>query len=308
MSAIAHIPQQHPAARAFEHALSMTNGGLDKNRVCVAACLYDAPLRLVDPGALIDLEWFSHQADKPLYPASVVKMFFLDALGAFHEAGLLPEDAEDERAAEQMMAISSNEATVYLVGRLTGADDGASLQGEALDKWFAARHRVQQWFEAQSRPEFAGINVLHGTYQDSPYGRAKQIRTGENGNLLTALSAAALMHDIARGARARSGWMMGLMDREFQRGQHDLDADGDQVTGFLVDGLPRDVRTWSKAGHTSWTRHDVVYGETPEGKSFVLCVMCDGEWPAQDKSFLPNFARLFYRYGFSEKANQNGSN
>lgn len=300
MNATAQVLHQHPAARALEQALAMTDGGLSKDRVCVATCLYDAPLRFTDPGALIDLAWFSHQADKPLYPASVVKMFFLDALAAFREDGLIAEDAEDERAAEQMMAISSNEATVYLVGRLTGADDGAALQGAALEAWCAARQRVQHWFEAQNRSEFAGINVLHGTYQDSPYGRAKQIRNGKNGNLLTALSAAALMHDIARGARARSDWMMGLMDREFQRGQQELDADGDQVTGFLVDGLPRTVRTWSKAGHTSWTRHDVVYGETPEGKSFVLCVMCDGEWPAQDKSFLPNFAQLFYRYALGE--------
>lgn len=302
MSVQAHNPHQHPAARALEQALSMTNGGLRKEDVCVAACLYDAPLRHTDPGAMIGLDWFSHQADKPLYPASVVKLFFLDALAAFREQGQLEDNDEDERAAAQMMAISSNEATVYLVGRLTGADDGAPLQGEALQAWCAARHRVQHWYEAQNRAEFAGINVLHGTYHDSPYGRAKQIRTGKNGNLLTALSAAALMHDIARGARVRSDWMMRLMDREFQRGQQDPEADGDQVTGFLVEGLPRTVRTWSKAGHTSWTRHDVVYGEAPDGRSFVLCVMCDGTWPAQDKSFLPDFGKYFYDYAFGEKA------
>ncbi|MBX4420677.1 hypothetical protein K4H00_21990, partial [Mycobacterium tuberculosis] len=91
--------------------------------------------------------------------------------------------------------------------------------------------------DSQNRPEFAGINVLHGTYEDSPYGRAKQIRNGKNGNLLTALSAAALMHDIARGARARSDWMMGLMNREFQRRPNDADPAGDQVLGFLVEGL-----------------------------------------------------------------------
>ncbi|CAN7555578.1 hypothetical protein GFB56_22560 [Ensifer sp. T173] len=292
------VSQAHPAAHALAQALSMTNGALDESRVGIAACLYDAPLRMADPGEFLNLPWFGHQATKPVYPASVVKLFFLDALASFREQGHLAEHEEDDRAAEQMMAISSNEATVYLVGRLTGADDGAPLQGEALEEWCAARHRVQQWFQSQNRSEFAGINVLHGTYEDSPYGRAKQIRNGKNGNLLTPLSAAALMHDIARGARARSDWMMGLMNREFQRHSNDADPAGDQVLGFLVEGLPRDVMTWSKAGHTSWTRHDLVYGETPDGKSFVLCVMCDGEWSATDKSFLPNFAQLFYRHAF----------
>lgn len=300
MNATAQMPKTHPASRALSDALLSTNGALDESRVSLAACLFDAPLRLVDPGVFLNSSWFGHQAMKPLYPASVVKLFFLNALAAFREEGRLAEDAEDDRAAEQMMAISSNEATVYLVGRLTGADDGAPLQGKALEEWRAARHRVQQWYESQNRPEFAGINVLHGTYEDSPYGRAKQIRNGKNGNLLTALSAAALMHDIARGARARSDWMMGLMNREFQRHPNDGAPEGDQVLGFLVEGLPRDVMTWSKAGHTSWTRHDLVYGETPDGKSFVLCVMCDGEWSANDKSFLPNFARHFYRYAFQK--------
>lgn len=292
--------KSHPAARALEQALQMTNGGLTPDKVCVAACLYDAPLRLSDPGALVDLSWFSHQADRPLYPASVVKLFFLNALAAFREDGRLAYHDEDERAAREMMAISSNEATVYLVGRLTSADDGAPLEGEALEQWCAAREQVQQWYDSQNRSEFAGIRVLHGTYQDSPYGRAKQIRTGNNGNLLTAISAATLMHDIARGARPQADWMMKLMEREFQRGQSNLDPDGDQVTGFLTDGIPAEYKVWSKAGHTSWTRHDLVYAERPDGKSFILCVMSEGEWPAADKSFLPAFARLFCDYAFTE--------
>lgn len=300
MDATVQALKTHPAARALSEALISTNGALDDSQVRVAACLYDKTLRLADAGEFLSSPWFGHQATKPIYPASVIKLFFLDALAAFRAQGLLPQHAEDDRAAEQMMAISSNEATVYLVGRLTGADDGAPLEGKELEQWCAARHRIQQWYEAQNRIEFAGINVLHGTYEDSPYGRAKQIRNGENSNMLTALSAAALMHDIARGARARSDWMMGLMNREFQRHTNNDDPEGDQVRGFLVEGFPRDVMTWSKAGHTSWTRHDLVYGETPEGKSFILCVMCDGEWSANNKSFLPEFAQRFYQYAFQK--------
>ncbi|NKC51806.1 serine hydrolase [Ochrobactrum cytisi] len=214
----------------------------------VAACIYNATLRSCDHGPFLQSPWYGHQADKPIYPASVIKLFFLDALAAFRENGMIAEDEEDDRAAAQMMAISSNEATVYLVGRLTGADDGACLQGTALEDWCAARHRVQQWYDSQNRMEFASINVLHGTYEDSPYGRAKQIRNGQNGNLLTPLSGAALLHDIARDARPRSKWMMGLMNREFQRHPNDAEPEGDQVRGFLVGGLPPEVMTGRKVG------------------------------------------------------------
>lgn len=296
------VSTMHPAAAALAEALAATQGALDEDHVSVAACLYDAPPGRTDPGAFAEQAWWGHRADAPVYPASVVKLFFLNALAAFREEGLIDHEPEDDRAAAEMIRTSSNEATVYLVGRLTGADDGAPLHGQALEDWCAARERVQDWYRAQGRAEFAGINVLHGTYQDSPYGRAYQARRNGNGNLLTALSAAALMHDIARGSRPRSAWMMDLLSRDFQRGDVDLDPEGDQVRGFLVEGLPDDVRTWSKAGHTSRTRHDIVHAERPDGRSFTLCVMTEGKWPADDRTFLPDFARRFHRHAFGKGA------
>lgn len=300
MAGPAPISATHPATYALAEALEQTQGALDEDHVSVAACLYDAPLRQIDPGAYTEQSWWGHRSTSPVYPASVVKLFFLNALAAFREEGFIDLEPEDDRAALEMIRTSSNEATVYLVGRLTGADDGAPLHGQALEDWCAARERVQSWYQAQNRAEFAGINVLHGTYQDSPYGRAYQARRNGNGNLLTALSASALMHDIARGALPRSSWMMELLSREFQRGKLDLDPEGDQVRGFLVEGLPDDVRTWSKGGHTSWTRHDLVYAERPDGRSFTLCVMTEGKWPSDDKTFLPDFARRFYRHAFGK--------
>ncbi|MGH6762593.1 MAG: hypothetical protein ACRECW_13505 [Phyllobacterium sp.] len=293
----------HPAARALAGALEQTQGALDADHVSVTACLYDAPLRQSDTGALAGLSWWGHRAHAPIYPASVIKLFFMNALAAFRQDGLIDYEPEDDRAAAEMIRTSSNEATVYLVGRLTGADDGAPLHGQALEDWCAARMRVQNWYSAQNRAEFAGINVLHGTYQDSPYGRAFQARRNGNGNLLTALSGAALLHDIARGARPGSEWMMELLSRDFQRGDAaEIDPEGDQVRGFLVDGLPVEAKAWSKGGHTSWTRHDLVYTERPDGRSFILCVMTEGDWPSRDKTFLPDFARRFYRHAFEEAA------
>jgi len=302
MARPAPVSATHPAADAFVGALEQTQGALGEDHVSVAACLYDAPLRHADPGPFIGQSWWGHRAVSLVYPASVVKLFYLNALAGFHDEGLLDLEPEDYRAAADMIRTSSNEATVYLVGRLTGADDGAPLYGQALEDWCARRARVQNWYTAQNRSELAGINVLHGTYQDSPYGRAFQARRDGNGNLLTALAGAALMHDIARGASPRSGWMMDLLSRDFQRNASGIDPEGDQVRGFLVEGLPAEVRTWSKAGHTSWTRHDLVYAELPDGRSFTLCVMTDGTWPAGDRTFLPEFARRFYGHAFGRAA------
>lgn len=302
MAGTVSAPTALVAANALAEALDATRGGLDEAHVSVAACLYGASLGETDPGTFREQAWWGHRATSPVYPASVVKLFVLNALATFREEGLIGNEAEDDRAAAEMIRTSSNEATVYLVGRLTGADDGAPLHGQALEDWCQARRRVQDWYGAQKREEFAGINILHGTYQDSPYGRAYQARRNGNGNLLTALSAAALMHDIARAARPRSAWMMELLSRDFQRAKPDIDPEGDQVRGFLVEGLPGDVKTWSKAGHTSWTRHDLVYGERPDGRAFTLCVMTEGKWPADDKKFLPDFARRFYRHAYGAGA------
>lgn len=288
----------HPAETALHQALDATAGALRPDQVALAACLFARPPRVADPGAFTAQPWWGYRAQTTVYPASVMKVFVLAALAAFRAEGRLPFDAEDDRAAAAMIRLSSNEATAYLMGRLTQAEDGGNLGDAALAEWCRRRAAVQDWFQAQARPEFAGLQLLHATYQDSPYGRAFQSRRPGTANRLSALASAALMHDIARGALAGASWMMDLLHRDFQRAPGYFDPEGDQVRGFLAEGLPSATQVWSKAGHTSATRHDLVYAENPDGTAFVLSVMTEGAWASRDQGFLPALARAFHAHAF----------
>lgn len=278
-------------------AVERSGGKLEAGDISVALAIFDRPLRIADPGPLSSISSFSYRDDVPVYPASVVKLFCLHAFTAFEAMGRFTPNDEDRRAARAMIELSSNEATAFLMGRLTGAFDGPCLDDEALTAWLRDRHAVQDWLTGLRRPEFRDITVLHATYEDSPYGCAYQARTRSPGNRLTARACLALMHDIARGATASSGWMMELMDRTRERrilAETGVPPEGDQIRGFLGEGMPETTSLWSKAGHTSWARHDLVYGETAQGPSFVACVMTDSRWSAADTTLFPDFGRLIH--------------
>ena len=278
----------------MRHALQGCGGLLRLDEVAVVACYYPRSPRHCDPGSWAAQPIFTHRANELIYPASVMKLFVLAALADARATGRMEPSAEDDRAAGAMIRESSNEATVYVMGRLTGAEDGGPLPPAALADWCRRRAALQDWFRATGRPEYLPLRLMHATYQDSPYGRAFDARRADSGNAISANAGAALIHDIARGALAGSGWMMGLLDRAFQRESGFHEPEGDQVRGFLAEGLPGAVKVWSKAGHTSKTRHDLLFGESPDGSAFVLSVMTEGTWTSGHGSFLPAFARHFH--------------
>jgi hypothetical protein len=294
--------RRHPAARALEAALRGCAGALAASQVAVAACIYPRRPDQADPGPWPVPGCWGHNDRRPIYPASVMKLFVLAAMAGLQQEGRFAIGGEDARAARAMIRLSSNEATAYLMGRLSGAFDGPPLDEAALALWLGKRAIVQDWFLSRGQDAYAGLQLLHATYQDSPYGRAFQARQPGNGNRLSARAGAALMHDIVRGAMAGRDWMLDLLDRDFQRGPGYRDAEGDQVRGFLAEGLPPEVRVWSKAGHTSKTRHDLLYGVCPDGRAFVLCVMTEGAWPSANATFLPALARHFHHEAFGPGA------
>lgn len=282
------------AERAMYQALQDCGRSLCLDEVAVAACHYPRSPRQSDPGPWEAQSIWAHRANALIYPASVMKLFLLAALADARAAGRMDPSAEDDRAAAAMIRESSNEATAYLMGRLTGAEDGGPLPPEALADWCHRRAVLQDWFRSTGRSEYESLQLMHATYQDSPYGRAFDARRVDNGNAISAVAGAALMHDIARGALAGSDWMLGLLDRTFQRQPGFNDPEGDQVRGFLAEGLPSGVKVWSKAGHTSKTRHDLLFAENPDGSALVLSVMTEGAWTSGHGSFLPAFARHFH--------------
>jgi beta-lactamase class A len=228
---------------------------------------------------LIDLtdparpERASFRGAEPIYPASVVKLFYLAAAHRWLEDGRLKESEEFSRGLRDMIVDSSNDATAFILDALTGVSSGAELSPAELKEWGEKRNAVNRYYASLGyavRP--GGINVNQKPWCEGPYGRERQFLGPklENRNKLTTDATARLLSEIVTGRAVtpeRSRKMLELMKRDFTGKSDDPD---DQAHGFTGLALEPGTRLWSKAGWTSTARHDAAYLELPGGRRLVL--------------------------------------
>jgi uncharacterized protein YbbC (DUF1343 family)/CubicO group peptidase (beta-lactamase class C family)/beta-lactamase class A len=210
------------------------------------------------------------RGDVPIYPASVIKLFYLAAVHRWLEDGRLTDTPELRRAMRDMIVDSSNDATSYLIDLLTGTTSGPELPEPELKTWFEQRNAVNRYFAALG---YTGINANKKPWGDGPYGRETQAARAfvPRRNMLTTDGTARLLTEIVAGrcvTAARSAEMLQLMARDLAP----KDADPDNQARFTGPALPAGAKLWSKAGWTSQTRHDAVYVELPNGAKFILVV------------------------------------
>lgn len=230
----------------------------------------------------------SFRGDERIYPASVVKLFYLAMAHRLLEDGELKETEELRRALKDMIVESLNDATSYVLDVVTGTTSGPELAGRELKQWEERRNAVNRYF---ARLGYTNINVNQKTYCEGPYGREQLFRgpKGENRNKLTTRATARLLAEMATGRAVtgrRSAAMMELMKRDFSGKSTDPD---DQAHGFTGMALEPGARLWSKAGWTSTTRHDAAYIELPNGSRFVLVVFTTDQ--ATEREIIPTVAR-----------------
>ncbi len=231
----------------------------------------------------------SFRGDERIYPASVVKMFYLVMAHRLLEDGKLKETDELRRAMKDMIVESSNDATSHVLDVITGTTSGPEIKGRELKMWEAKRNAVNRYFAGLG---YANINVNQKTYCEGPYGREQLFRgtKGENRNKLTTRATARLLAEIANGRAVnaqRSAMMMELMKRDFSGKSTDPD---DQAHGFTGIALEPGARLWSKAGWTSTTRHDAAYIELPDGARFVLVTFTTDQ--SSEREIIPTVARV----------------
>ncbi|HEV2705443.1 MAG TPA: serine hydrolase [Pyrinomonadaceae bacterium] len=234
------------------------------------------------------LERASFRGDEPIYPASVVKLFYLDAAHRWLEDGKLRETDELKRALRDMIVDSSNDATHYIVDALTGTSNGAELSESEMKKWSERRNVVNRYFAGLG---YTRVNINQKPWCEGPYGRERQFLGAkfENRNKLTTDATARLLTEIVLGRAVtptRSALMMELLKRDFSGQSKDAD---DQAHGFTGMALEAGARLWSKAGWTSTTRHDAAYVELPNGQRFVLVVFTTDF--ANQRDIIPTIAR-----------------
>ena len=233
----------------------------------------------------------SFRGNSPLYPASVVKLFYLVATQHWLEDKKIQESPELTRAVHDMIVDSSNEATQYVVDVITHTTGGYELPPKEMEEWQYQRNSVNRYFTSLG---YTNINVNQKTFCEDAYGRERVSRgpNGENRNKLTTDATARLLMEIVTGKAAppeRTRLMMDLLKREYAGKSSDGDDQGHGFTGIALQGM-EGVRLWSKAGWTSTTRHDAAYVEMPDGAKFVLVTFTTDH--ANEREIIPTVARV----------------
>jgi beta-lactamase class A len=205
-----------------------------------------------------------------MYPASVVKMFYLAYAGKLLEEGKLTLTEEFDRALTDMIVDSNNDATGLVLDIITDTTGGPELPPKELEAWLEKRRVVNRWLASIG---ITGINAANKTWNEGPYGRERQGygKNYELRNMLTPNSCAKLMTKIALHelvSAERSMWYQKYLNRV-------VPADGGkngQATNYIGKVLPKGSRLFSKAGWVTSEKHDVAHIVLPNGHEYVLAI------------------------------------
>src|SRR5207245_7493091 len=83
-----------------------------------------------------------YHGDAPFYPASVIKLFFMAEVFHQHKEN----DPDVPRALHEMIAVSDNDATAFLLDTISDTCGGPELEGRALRKFIDKRRVVNRYF------------------------------------------------------------------------------------------------------------------------------------------------------------------
>ncbi len=152
--------------------------GLTADRIALTWIVYDPPVRVNTGGALSPEEFWKYQprgfgnrASERVYPASIVKLFYLVAIWEWAEKGMIKTSPELERAVRDMIVDSSNDATSLVVDVLTGTTSGPELTSGPFETWKQQRNIVNRYFQSLNWRDLQDININQKTWCDGPYGR-----------------------------------------------------------------------------------------------------------------------------------------
>lgn len=249
----------------------------------------DLAVTAIDLRDATKFHWAEYRGEEKIYPASVVKMFFMAGLERQLEDKKVTMTTELQRGLKDMIVDSSNEATQYILDVLTGTSSGAEMPHKDFEAWQYKRNRVNRWFSSMG---YTNINVNQKTFCEDAYGIEQQSRAykGQNRNMITTNATARLMAEIVTGnmnTNERTARMMDLMKRDPFGKATDGDDQNNGFTGkYFIDSNIRDAKLWSKAGWTTRTRHDAAYVETADGLKFVIAIYTENH--ANEKNIIPS--------------------
>lgn len=272
---------------------------LAKNQIALTWIVYDPPVIVNTGGAISAQEFwqyqvrgFSYRGVEKIYPASIVKLFYLVAIYEWLGKGMTSDSPELQRAIQDSIVDSSNDATSLIVDVLTGTTSGPELPLGPFETWKQQRNIVNRYFQSLGWDELESINVNQKPWNEGAYGRERAFvgKNLQNRNMLTTEAVARLLHSIIGGvavSRESSIKMMQMLARRLGCKNLEPNTEEDQIQGFLGSGLPKQAKLWSKAGWTSQTRHDAAYIEIAEAKPYLLVVFTEGIENASNREIIP---------------------
>ncbi len=231
-----------------------------------------------------------HRGAARIYPASVIKLFFLAYAHHRLEGGELADSPELQRALRDMIVESGNDATAAVVDSITNTTAGPELSPAELAAWHEQRLAITRWFESRG---YRDVLAVRKTWAEGPYGREKQdaVVNLPARNYLSTNDTARLLAEIAQGhcvTPERSALMLGLLARDPQAVAGDGDVEG---VGFTGPALPTGARLWSKVGWMSTVRHDAALIELPGGGRVIIVTFTEGREHAANREIIAAVAR-----------------
>lgn len=232
---------------------------------------------LIDLSSGAPLPAGAYRGDASYYPASVVKAFYLAYYEARKEARRLKDTPELARAVKDMITVSSNDATGFVLDSITRTTSGPEIADtKEWEAWKARRNAVNRFFEARG---YRDLNVNQKTFCEDGYGREQAFREGgRNRNRMTADAVTRLFKEIALGeiaGPAGTEEMLALLSRDLssEKKLEELEQEDARLAGR---GLPPGAKMWAKSGDAYDVHHLAARVRLANGRDYVVAVFTKG--------------------------------
>jgi beta-lactamase class A len=219
----------------------------------------------------------AYRGDQSYYPCSVVKICYLSYYEAQKDAGRLTDSPELVRAVHDMITVSSNDATGFVVDSISGTTSGPEITDpREWEKWKARRNVVNDYFRPRG---YTNLNANQKTFCEDAYGREQAFREGDkNRNRMTAAESVRIFKEIVRGEVAGprlTEEMSTLLSRDItgDKALEEMELEDARLAG---QDLPKGSRLWAKSGDAYDFHHLVGRIALPNGSDFVIAVFTKG--------------------------------
>ncbi|MEA5566504.1 serine hydrolase [Anabaena sp. UHCC 0399] len=259
---------------------------------------------------LIDVktgEYAQYQQEKPRFPASVIKMFWMVYLYGQIQNGRADEIAFTPYI-DAMVKKSDNNAASTVIDAVTQTEFTKDLKEENYQNWLKKRNQLNIFFQ---KAGYNKININQKTYPITdkkiyePQGADLRMRGDPKDpirNKITTQQAARILYEIYSSqaisplySEKMANWLsIDAETRIEKREQQDPNV-FNPVRGYFSESLPTDVYFGGKAGWTSASRQEAAYIATRDGATYILVVFAEDRAYAYDWKIFPKISDLVFK-------------